>query len=296
MSPLRLIILLVAAGAAIAAVFLVRSVQAPAKANASAAPVEARHVEAPTKQILVAKKAITIGHFLAADDLAWQPWPESADAKSFFEKTSAPDALTASVGAVAKIAMAQGEPLTPAKIAHPGQGGWMSAILAPGMRAVSIEISAESAAGGFIQPDDHVDVLMTRDVDSSENNNGAGQILAKARTFIILQNVHLLAIDANYGQGAKEAKETKDGKEAREGEGGVLIGTRATLELSPQDAALVAAAQKGGRLSLALRSVADLQQRDGATAIGRALRDGAREQQVVVYRYGSATVSPVPAS
>jgi pilus assembly protein CpaB len=286
MSPLRLIILLVAAGAAIAAVFLVRSVQTPAKAVAAAAPIEVKHVEAPTKQILVVKKDVTLGHFLVADDLAWQPWPENAETKSFLEQKNAPDALEKSVGAVAKIAMAEGEPVTPAKIAHPGEGGWMSAIIAPGMRAVSIEISAETAAGGFIQPNDHVDVMMIRDVDSSENNNGAagGQVLAKARAHIILQNVHLLAIDAIYGPPAKQ------------GEGGVLVGTRATLELVPSDATLIAAAQKGGRLSLALRSVADLQGADGATPIGKALRDGAREEQVRIYRYGTAAVAPVPAS
>lgn len=293
MSPLRLIILLVAAGAAIAAVFLVRSVQAPSKASASAAPIAASHVEAPTRQILVAKKDIVLGHFLAADDLAWQPWPESAPTKSFLEQKVAPDALEKSVGAVARVAMVEGEPIVPNKIAHPGEGGWMSAIIAPGMRAVSIEISAETAAGGFIQPNDHVDVMMTREVDQSENGNGGGQILAKARTHVILQNVHLLAIDAIYSQPNKDGKE---GKEGKTGEGGVLIGTRATLELAPQDASLVAAAQRGGKLSLALRSVADLQGADGATPIGKALRDGAREEQVVIYRYGSAAVSPVPAS
>jgi pilus assembly protein CpaB len=284
MSPLRLIILLVAAGAAIAAVFLVRSVQAPAKASATAAPIEARRVEAPTKQILVAKKDVALGHFMVADDLAWQPWPENADTKSFIDQKSTPDALEKAVGAVAKIAMAEGEPITQAKIAHPGEGGWMSAIIEPGMRAVSIEISAETAAGGFIQPGDHVDVMMIRDVDSSESNNGGGQVLAKARAHVILQNVHLLAIDAIYGPPAKQ------------GEGGVLIGTRATLELAPQDATLIAAAQKGGRLSLALRSIADLQGVDGATPIGKALRDGARQEQVRIYRYGSPTVAPVPAS
>jgi pilus assembly protein CpaB len=291
MSPLRLIILLVAAGAAIAAVFLVRSVQTPAKASASAAPIEAKHVEAPIKQILVAKKDIVLGHFLVADDLAWQAWPENAQTKSFLEKKDAGDALEKSVGAVAKIAMAEGEPITPAKIAHPGEGGWMAAIISPGMRAVSIEISAETAAGGFIQPNDHVDVMMTREVDSNENNAGAGgQVLAKARTHVILQNVHLLAIDAIYSQPAKDAKEAKTG------EGGVLVGTRATLELAPQDAALIAAAQKGGRLTLALRSIADLQGADGATPIGKALRDGARDEQVRIYRYGSAAIAPVPAS
>jgi pilus assembly protein CpaB len=290
MSPLRLIILLVAAGAAIAAVFFVRSIQTPSKAVAAAAPVAAAQVEAPTKQILVAKKDIPLGHFLAADDLAWQAWPESAQTKSFLDKKEQSDALEKSVGAVAKISMAEGEPITSAKIAHPGEGGWMSAIIAPGMRAVSIEISAETAAGGFIQPNDHVDVMMTREVSDGENGGG-GQILAKARTHVILQNVHLLAIDAIYSQPKQDGKE-----EGKTGQGGVLIGTRATLELAPQDAALIAAAQRGGKLSLALRSVADLQGADGATPIGKALRDGARSEQVRIYRYGSAAVAPIPAS
>ena len=286
MSPLRLIILLVAAGAAIAAVFLVRSVQTPAKASAAAAPIEVKHVEEPKKQVLVARKDIVLGHFLAADDLGWQAWPENSPTKSFIEKKDAGDALEKSVGAVAKIAMAEGEPITPAKIAHPGEGGWMSAIIAPGMRAVSIEISAESAAGGFIQPNDHVDVLMTRDVDPSQNAAAAGgQILAKARGHVILQNVHLLAIDAIYSQPSKDAKT---------GEGGVLVGTRATLELAPQDAALIAASQKGGRLTLALRSIADLRGAAGATATGKALRDGGRDEQIRIYRYGAAAIAPVP--
>ena len=138
-------------------------------------------------------------------------------------------------------------------------------------------------AAGFIQPNDHVDVMMVRDVDSSENNSG-GPVLAKARAHTILQNVKVLAIDSTYTPPAKE------------GEGGVLIGTRATLELSPEDATLVAAAQKGGKLSVTLRSIADLQGADGATAIGRALRDGARAEQVRIYRYGAEGVAPVPAS
>ncbi len=283
MSPLRLIILLVAAGAAIAAVFLVRSVKAPAPAVASSVPMEGRQAEVPSKQILVAKKDIVVGHFLVADDLSWQPWPESAQTKSFLDQKSEPDALEKSVGAVAKVGMVEGEPLTAAKIAHPGEGGWMSAMLEPGMRAVSIEISADTAAAGFIQPNDHVDVMMVRDVDSSENNSG-GPVLAKARAHTILQNVKVLAIDSTYTPPAKE------------GEGGVLIGTRATLELSPEDATLVAAAQKGGKLSVTLRSIADLQGADGATAIGRALRDGARAEQVRIYRYGAEGVAPVPAS
>ena len=287
MSPLRLIILLVAAGAAIAAVFLVRSVQAPAKASA-AAQIEVKHVEAPSRQVLVAKKDLVLGHFLVASDLAWQAWPENAQTKSFLMKKDASDALEKSVGAVAKIAMAEGEPITPAKIAHPGGGGWMAAIISPGMRAISIEISAETAAGGFIQPNDHVDVLMTRDVEPSQNAAAGGQVLAKARAHVILQNVHLLAIDAIYSQ------PTKDAKEGKTGEGGVLVGTRATLELASKDAALIAAAQKGGRLTLALRSVGDLQGADGATEIGKALRDGGRDEQVRIYRYGSAAIAPVP--
>jgi pilus assembly protein CpaB len=140
MSPVRLVILLVAAVAAIGAVFLVRSVQQPQEATAAAiAPVAAPEpVKIPTKQILVAKETIPVGRFVSLDDLAWQEWPAEAPVESFIDQEDEPEALEKMVGAVARVDLVKGEPVTKAKLVHPGQAGFMSVMLTPGMRAVSI--------------------------------------------------------------------------------------------------------------------------------------------------------------
>jgi pilus assembly protein CpaB len=280
----RLIILLVAAGAAIAAVFLVRSTQQPAQAAAAeAAPVKPK--EMPTKQILVAKLAIPIGKFVVADDLKWQDWPESAPTGAFIDHKAEPEALEKMVGAVARFDLVEGEPVTATKLIHPGDQSFMSAMLTPGMRAASIEISPEVAAGGFILPNDRVDVTVTREVES--NNNANAGSMANVRSDMILQNVRVLAIDGTYAPPAKE------------GQAAVLIGTRATLELSQQDTSLLSTAKKAGELSFSLRSIADVQGPSGATGAGRVYRDGmaqgAGSDGVRVYRYGTESVSAQPA-
>ncbi len=291
MSPVRLIILLVAAGAAIAAVFLVRSVQTSAPAVAAvAAPAEApKPVEIPTKQVLVAKEAIPVGKFVSADDLRWQEWPASAPADAFIEKEKEPEGLEKMVGAVARFDLVPGEPVTISKLMHPGTAGFMAVMLTPGMRAVSVEIAAEVAAGGFIQPNDRVDVIVTRSID----NNSGGNNKMNIRSDIILSNVRVLAIDASYGAPPAE----NDAESPRSGQGQVIIGSRATLELTERDATLLSSAKKAGEIALTLRSIADMQSPQGATSAGRVYRDGVSQdvEGVRVYRYGNESVSSTPA-
>ncbi len=293
MSPVRLIILLVAAGAAIGAVFLVRSMQAPATAIAdadtpAAAPVA---VEIPLKQILVAKNTIPAGKFVSLDDLKWQGWPADAQMDSFIDQEKEAEALEKMVGAVARFDIVAGEPVTKTKLQHPGTAGFMSVMLTPGMRAVSIEIETETAAGGFIQPNDRVDVIVTREV---ENANANANPLAGIRSDLILANIRVLAIDHVYG-----APPVVDGgeEEVRTGQGAVIVGSRATLELTERDATLVNTARKAGDISLTLRSIADLAAPQGATGAGRAYRDGVSQdaEGVRIYRYGTETVSSATA-
>ena len=286
MSPVRLIILLVAAGAAIAAVFLVRSTQQPSQAAAAiAAPVKPK--ELPVKQILVAKLAIPVGKFVVADDLKWQDWPESAPTGAFIDHKADAEALEKMVGAVARFDLVEGEPVTATKLVHPGDQSFMSAMLTPGMRAASIEISPETAAGGFILPNDRIDVTVTREIEANANANANAGGMANVRSDMILQNVRVLAIDGMYAPPAQE------------GQAAVLIGTRATLELSQQDTALLNTAKKAGELSFSLRSIADVQGPSGATGAGRVYRDGmaqgAGSEGVRVYRYGTESVSAQPA-
>lgn len=290
MSPVRLIILLVAAGAAIGAVFLVRSMAAPAPAAAvESAPVEApKPVEIPTKQILVANNAIPVGKFVAAEDLKWQKWSADANVDAFIDQEKVPEGLEQMVGAVARFDIVAGEPVTKTKLMHPGTAGFMAVMLTPGMRAVSVEIAAEIAAGGFIQPNDRVDVIVTREVD---NRNG-GSSAMNIRSDLILSNIRVLAIDARYG-----LPPAADDGAPQSGQGEVIIGSRATLELTERDASLLNTAKKAGEIALTLRSIADLASPQGATAAGRIYRDGVSQdaEGVRVYRYGNETVSTSPA-
>jgi pilus assembly protein CpaB len=281
MSPVRLIILLVAAGAAIAAVFLVRSAQAPAPAAAAIAVEAPKAKQVPTKQILVARLPIPVGKFIVADDLKWQDWPEATPTGVFIDKTADAEGLEKMVGAVARDELVEGEPVTASKLIHPGDQSFMAAMLTPGMRAVSIDISPETAAGGFILPSDHIDVILTREIES----NGAAK--QSVHSDMILQNVRVLAIDGIYAPPAKE------------GQAAVLIGTRATLELSQPDSSLLSTAKKSGDLSFSLRSIADIQSPSGATGVGRVYRDGMAQgsgaEGVRVYRYGTESISKAPA-
>jgi pilus assembly protein CpaB len=280
MSPVRLIILLVAAGAAIGAVFLVRSVQQPAPAVA-AVPMEVKKPEPPAKQVLVAKAAIPVGKFVVADDLKWQAWPADSSTASFIEQKSDAEALEKMVGAVARFDLVEGEPITATKLVHPGDSGFMAAMLKPGTRAVSIEIAPETAAGGFIQPNDRVDVIVTREVEDVEGDGNSQNY----RSDLILANVRVLAIDGIYAPPPAA------------GQAAALIGSRATLELNERDTTLINTAKKAGELALSLRSIADLQSPQGATSSGRVYRDGVAQgaEGVRVYRYGTETVSSAPA-
>jgi pilus assembly protein CpaB len=293
MSPVRLIILLVAAAAAIGAVFLVRTVQQPSTAAAAESPVAAAPppVEFPVKQVLVANNAIPIGRFVSAEDLRWQEWPAEAPMESFLVQETNPEALDKMVGAVALVELVTGEPVTINKLVHPGTTGFMSVMLTPGMRAVAIEIEPEAAAGGFIQPNDRVDVIVTREVENA--NSSSSNSMQGVRSDLILSNIRILAIDAIYGPPPAVEGDTAP----RSGQAGVIMGSRATLELTERDSALINTARKAGDLSLVLRSVADLAQPQGATSAGRVYRDGVSQdaEGVRVYRYGTETVSSATA-
>ena len=116
----------------------------------------------------------------------------------------------------------------------------MAAILPPGMRAVSVEISPESAAGGFVLQNDRVDVILSRRDKAAEKINGGVETFTSE---IILRDVRVLAID--------QAVEEKDGQR-------VVVGKTATLELTPEQAEKLAVSRQMGSVSLALRSMADL--------------------------------------
>jgi len=215
-----------------------------------------------TVDVLVAKSDIGLGQTLTANDLQWQSWPASTASKTFIRRNERPDATTQVAGSIARAPFIAGEPIREAKLVKADGSGFMAAILPTGMRAVSTEISPETGAGGFILPNDHVDVILTRREKNPDRSNSTDIVVSE----IVLSNIRVLAID--------QAPKEKDGQNS-------VIGKTVTLELRPEHTFILAAARQAGTLSLALRSIADLNQADIASD-ERARQRGS----VNVVRYG----------
>jgi pilus assembly protein CpaB len=186
----------------------------------------------PMSHVLVAAGDLPLGHTLRPGDVRWQPWPAEAVPPGFIKLTDSPGAPEETTGAMTRFAFLAGEPIRREKLIKANGSGFMSAILPSGMRAVAISIDTRGAtsAGGFILPNDRVDVLRT-------SNDGSSHA-----TETILPNIRVLAI----GQNIQERNGEK-----------VVTGETATLELTPGQAEAVTLAQKTGQLSLVLRSLAD---------------------------------------
>lgn len=231
MKVARIVVLMIAIGAGGVAYVLSRSRPAPAPAPA---PV-AKSIE--TVGILVAKRDIGIGQSLTTEDLGWQSWPLASAGEGMIREPDKPEAVKDLTGAVARGTFTAGEPIREQKLIRTGGSGFLSAILPEGMRAVSAEVAEDKRAGGFVLPNDRVDVLLTR-TDPESQKNGAGLV-----TETILTNVRVLAI----GQVIED----------KEGQRSVAGKATATLELSPRQSEILASASENGTLSLALRSLAD---------------------------------------
>ncbi|HLL26718.1 MAG TPA: Flp pilus assembly protein CpaB [Xanthobacteraceae bacterium] len=232
MKPARLIVLGVALFAGAIAFMLSGRETPPAPQITVVQPAT------DTVDILVARSDIQLGTALKPDDLAWQAWPVSAASPQFVRKSARPGALEEYKGAIARAPFIAGEPIREQKLIKADGSGFMSAILTPGMRAISTDISPETGVGGFILPTDRVDVILTRrDPDSQKQSGGDGFV-----SETILRNVRVLAID--------QMVEEKNGQK-------VVVGKTATLELSPRQAETLALSRQRGTMSLALRSLAE---------------------------------------
>ena len=289
MSAVRLFILVIAAIAAIALAFVVRGAFAPKKPDAATATAasEAAPTAAPMVKVLVAQHDLPVGTRLAAADMGWQDWPAGNLNAAYITDGTGPQAqptgaagaakkaadaatsmfggaaMQSMVGAVVREPLLSGEPLIARKVVRSGEGNYLSVVLGPGMRAMAVPVSVDTAAGGFIMPGDRVDVLVSRD---------GGDKGLTTRT--VLRNLRVLAID----QAAEPARDAK-----------TIVGAVATLEVASGDAELMAGAQaearKGGSLVLALRAYTDA----GAPAGSGASGPSGPGRVVRVYRAGQAS-------
>ena len=261
MNTARIVVLVIALGAGGVAAYLASGY------DNKPAPVLPVAEKLPTVEVLVAKSDIQLGQAVKAEDLQWQIWPQATASSAFIRRDSRPDAQTQIAGSIARVPLMQGEPIREQKLVKADGSGFMAAILPSGMRAVSTEISAETGAGGFILPNDRVDIVMTRRLKNPEGANGptGGNDLILSE--VVLTNIRVLAID--------QAPKEKDGQTT-------VLGKTVTLELKPDQVATLSVSRQAGTLSLALRSIADANASEITVEDQAARRAGG----VNVIRYG----------
>jgi pilus assembly protein CpaB len=254
MNRARIVVLTIAIGAGGVAAYL-------ASGSDSRPPPTEPVAQLQTVDVLVAKSDIGLGQTVTPNDMQWQSWPAATASNAFIRRNERPDATTQLAGSIARSPFIAGEPIREPKLIKANGSGFMAAILPPGMRAVSTEISPETGAGGFILPNDRVDVLLTAREKNPDPRVSTDLVITK----IILTNIRVLAID--------QAPKEKDGQNS-------VVGKTVTLELKPEQTATLAAARQAGTLSLALRSIADVNQVEIAD-------DSSRQRgSVNVVRYG----------
>ena len=191
-----------------------------------------------TVDVLVASKDLQMGDSLDSG-LSWRSWPKDNVLAAMITRDAKPDALKELMGARARIPMFKDEPIAEKKLVLPGAGGFMAAIIPKGMRGISVAISSRSSAGGFILPNDRVDVILTR----KYNDGKSSQPIVQSET--VISNVRVLAVNQVYKQAGENDPVT------------VERGETATLEMTQQESEIIAQVESTGELSLALRSIAE---------------------------------------
>ncbi len=189
---------------------------------------------ATSAEVLVASADLELGERLTKENMRWQSWPESELSPAYINRSVRPDALETLAGKIVRSRMTSHEPILEGNLA----AHLIPAMLPPGKRAVAVPISAQNTAGGFVLPNDRVDVILTV---------AQGQSEPVSRT--ILWNVPVLAIDQTVDDWSKDEK----GK----AKASAVVGKTATLELDQSQVGILTAGDKQGTLSLALRSAAD---------------------------------------
>src|SRR6201993_4795463 len=190
----RIIVLIIALSAGGVAAYLASGSD---NKPAPTAPV----AQLQTVDVLVAKSDIGLGQTVTPEDMQWQTWPAATASNSFIRRNERPDATTQVAGSIGRARFIAGEPIREPKLVKAPGSGFMAAILPTGMRAVSTEISPETGAGGFILPNDRVDVILSKR-EKNPDKGSPDLVIAE----IILSNIRVLAID--------QAPKEKDGQNA----------------------------------------------------------------------------------
>jgi pilus assembly protein CpaB len=190
-------------------------------------------------KVLVAKKALPVGTIIDADSFTFQPWPKELMQSAYYLEGQPDGDPRKLLGTVVRNAITAGQPVTRGSLVGPQDRGFLAAALAPGMRAITVPVSVSSSVAGFVFPGDHVDLMLTQQVQGG----GDGPALKVSET--IIRNLRVLATDQRITSTDDEGK-TK-----------VQTFSNVTLEVTPKIAEKIQVAQSLGALSLSLRSIAD---------------------------------------
>ncbi|MGQ0486062.1 MAG: Flp pilus assembly protein CpaB [Hyphomicrobiales bacterium] len=275
MGKMRVVVLGLAVGSAVLAGLLAKGY------IGRKAPTEVVEInKVVMSDVLVASRDMQMGERLADGAVAWRQWPRDNVSAAMITRGEQPDAREEFAKARARLAIFEGEPIVEKKLVLPNQTGFMSAMLPKGMRAISVAISVRSSAGGFILPDDRVDVILTRKYNDPQTN----QQVVDSET--VLTNVKVLAINQTYRPDETGDKAT------------VAEGKTATLELDPRQSEIISMVESSGELSLSLRSMAE---NDGvnladsgpklAERYNSGKKKGTAEGDLLYVRYGIETIS-----
>jgi len=231
---IRLILLLtIALGAASGAAYLTQS-WLNAERAARAEVKTDREPRQPTVEVLVATKDLGAGRIVKRGDLEWQAWPEGGLSDSYMLKSEdvKPDELD---GTVLRRSLPQGTPVTEEIVVRPGDRGFLAAMLGEGMRAVSVPVDAAAGLAGLVYPGDHVDVILTHEIDNDQTDADADRRASET----VLNDIRVLALD----------------QRTADDEGKRTVAKTATLEVTPREAERISLAKSMGTLKLSLRPV-----------------------------------------
>jgi len=247
MRPIVIVLIVLALGTGLIAAVLVRSFlashQTPEQTANQAAAVN-------TQNVLVAARDITPGTVVGPDDIRWEPWPQNLLNDRFVTQPAPGQQPQPETNAdprqdfldhIARRSIMAGEPMSREMVIKQGDRSVTSAAIAPGMRAVTINVTPASGVAGLILPGDHVDVVMNASVRDLAQLTGWKDVIVRYTSETIMKDVRVVAINQKLAHDAKE--------------GVAEIGNLATLEVTPAQAERLLVSQQLGQLSLILRSM-----------------------------------------
>ena len=224
-----MLLLIAAIALSLATAMIIRAWVNEARLSATASDTPKQAIT----KILVATHGLPAGQFLQPNDLEWQAWPQDAINSSYIASGSR--SVDDLVGSVVRASISGGEPITDDRLIKKGDRGFLSAIMAPGTRAVTVQLQQNAGLGGLVLPGDHVDVVLTAAVPSTGQNEPEHKA-----SETVLEDIRVVAIDQKMSDMSNET----------------VMARTATLEVTPKQAEILALVNEMGKLSLTLRSIA----------------------------------------